>query len=334
MPYSYQHYLEAALQLTGTSRFRRRTSVSTTSFADNDAATPAQPVGPDDDPQNDPSISPYSGADAPISGPPERDEGSANFFQPAPTGDEATAEERRNRVRNMRAIKQKVDGAGQLMTKDGMKRAAYDMTRKGMEQAKKVTADKIANGFATAQRVVVDTATTSYKYAKDEAETQIDQTKKLFSGKIKFEAPKVEDLASKEGAAKAIGQYAASALAAKALSRVDGNSYDANWAASWDSTFGGTTVSTASPNSLFMHHNRDDGEWTENNPDATMPGTKGTDISTPIRISITAESPYQPQDLPLVAIKMFQPKSGKPTGVLKITSPDVHTFLVPEMTFL
>ena len=57
-------------------------------------------------------------------------------------------------------------------------------------------------------------------------------------------------------------------------------------------------------------------------------------MPTPIRVSITAESPYQPQDLPIVAMKMFQPKSGKAMGVIKLTSPDVHTFLVPEQTFL
>ncbi|CAD7963697.1 unnamed protein product [Amoebophrya sp. A120] len=132
-----------------------------------------------------------------------------------------------------------------------------------------------------------------------------------------------------------LSKFASQAAKTKLLSQLEPNLYDANWAASWDSTYDGTTIRPVRPDDLHIHHNRDDGAaWASGNPDASFPGTNGTDVPTPIRISVTAESPYQPQDLPLVAIKMFQPKSGKPTGVLKITSPDVHTFLVPEMTFL
>jgi len=185
------------------------------------------------------------------------------------------------------------------------------------------------------------TSTTSFLVARASSSSTL---RTVANGTTSFAAtPSIEPTVQKQlGSVKdQMGKSIAGAVKSTAMQMMDTNLFEANWAASWDSTFGGTEISTADGTSTqHMHHNRDDGfeKWAENNPDATMfpnsAGSEGTDVPTPIRISITTEAPYQPQDLPLVAIKMFQPKSGKPTGVLKLTSPDVHTFLVPETTFL
>lgn len=108
--------------------------------------------------------------------------------------------------------------------------------------------------------------------------------------------------------------------------------------ASWDSTIQPTWISSEDPQTdttKYTHHRGADIEGDGiTSPDVRFDGTDVQDVPTPIRISVTGESPFQPQDLPIVAMKMFQPKSGKATGIIKLTSPDVHTFIVPEQTFL
>lgn len=142
-----------------------------------------------------------------------------------------------------------------------------------------------------------------------------------------------------QGMAAATGTIVAASIAGKVLEKLDPGLYGPNFAGSFDVYSGPTTISVEEPQSLQYHHNRLGYEYIGNNPDAEMSSAAagnyaGEEVPTPIRIAITAESPYQPQDLPLVAIKMFQPKSGKQSGMLKLTSPDVHTIVLPEGTFL
>ena len=162
-----------------------------------------------------------------------------------------------------------------------------------------------------------------------------------------------------------LGSVGMAAMAASALSKgpiFRDHEFWNNFQGSFDSTFSPTILRVVPPETDIPNHTTGGGlagasmgspsngphpGWHSRSegaagaaPDASFLGD-GSDygysaetVPTPIRLAVAAETPFQPQDLPIVAVKMFQPRSGKTAGVVRVTSPDAHLFFVPTDTYL